>query len=308
MADVGLARLGIEFPSPVVLASGPAGFGCELASAIAFQRLGALTTKTITLEPRCGNAQPRLVDCPAGALNSIGLENPGFDAFVERVYPKVADLPVRRFFSVAAASVADLCALLHRARALDGFDAIELNLSCPNLGGAIPGADAATVGEYVRSAVSEANLPLLVKLPGDSGNLVQSCDRALTEGASGVTLINSVRGLRVDWMSGRPFLDRMYGGLSGSAILPIALARVFEVRRAFPDVLIVGTGGVNSLGSLLEMLMAGADLVGIGFGLMVDPELPQRLVDELELWMDERGVKAVDELVGTAQRGGLDVH
>jgi dihydroorotate dehydrogenase (NAD+) catalytic subunit len=149
---------------------------------------------------------------------------------------------------------------------------------------------------------------LFVKLPGDSGNLVQSCERALSEGARGLTLINSVRGLRVDWMTGRPFLDRMYGGLSGSAILPIALARVFEVRCAFPDAVIVGTGGVNTLGSLLEMLMAGADFVGIGFGLMVDPELPQRLVGELGQWMDDRGVSAVDDVIGTAHRGGLDVH
>jgi len=308
VADVKVSRLGIGFASPVVLASGPAGFGIELASEIALARLGAVTTKTITLHPRRGNAQPRLVDCPAGALNSIGLENPGFDAFADSIQPRVAELPVRRILSIAAASVSELHKLLRKVATLDAIDAIELNLSCPNLGGAVPGADSDEVAAYTRAAASETDRPLLVKLPGDSGNLVQSCERALAQGARGLTLINSVRGLRVDWATGRPFLDHMYGGLSGSAILPIALARVFEVRSAFPDAVIVGTGGVNTLGGLLEMLMAGADLVGIGFGLMVDPALPQRLVEELERWMDERGVAAVNDLVGAAQRGGFDVQ
>jgi len=308
VADVKVTRLGMGFASPVVLASGPAGFGIELASEIALARLGAVTTKTITLLPRRGNAQPRLVDCPAGALNSIGLENPGFDAFAGDIHPRVAELPVRRILSIAAASVSELQSLMRKAAALNAIDAIELNLSCPNLGGAVPGANSDEVAAYTRAAASETDRPLLVKLPGDSGNLVQSCERALARGARGLTLINSVRGLRIDWATGRPFLDHMYGGLSGSAILPIALARVFEVRSAFPDAVIVGTGGVNTLGGLLEMLMAGADLVGIGFGLMVDPALPQRLVEELERWMNDRGVAAVDDLVGAAQRGGFDVH
>jgi len=153
-----------------------------------------------------------------------------------------------------------------------------------------------------------ATIPVLVKLPGDTGNLLESSKRALAQGAVGLTLINSVRGVRIDWTTGLPFLSRVYGGLSGPAILPIALARVFEIREAFPDAVIIGTGGVSDLGSAIEMLMAGADFVGIGFGLMVDPELPQRLTTEMSEWLDRRRLPSVQSIIGLAHRGGFHVR
>jgi dihydroorotate dehydrogenase (NAD+) catalytic subunit len=308
MADLALKRLGTSFATPVVLASGPAGFGYELADALDLERIGAVTTKTITIEPRTGNQQPRLVDCASGALNSIGLENPGLEAFAQASHSRVIELPLRKILSLAAASHDEMEKLVAEVAALPGYDAIELNLSCPNIGGRITGADAAAVEQFVRAAVGSTSLPVLVKLPGDSGNLRRSSEQALHAGAAGLTLINSVRGLRVDWNTGRPFLSREYGGLSGPAILPIALARVFEVRKAFPEALIIGTGGISDLGSALEMLMAGADLVGIGFGLMVDPELPQRLAGELNDWLDRQGVGAVEDIIGVAHAGGFHVH
>jgi dihydroorotate dehydrogenase (NAD+) catalytic subunit len=304
MADLTLKRLGATFATPVVLASGPAGFGYELADALDLSRIGAITTKTITLEPKTGNEQPRLVDCPSGALNSIGLENPGMEAFIRGAHSRVIELPLRKILSLAASSQDEMAQLVAQAESLLDYDAIELNLSCPNIGGNITGADADAVSEFVRAAVGVSSLPVLVKLPGDSGNLLRSTEQALLAGAAGLTLINSVRGLRIDWNTGQPFLSRKYGGLSGPAILPIALARVFEVRQAFPEVLIIGTGGLSDLGSCLEMLMAGADLVGIGFGLMVDPELPQKLASELSRWLDERGMVSVEDIIGAAQSGG----
>jgi dihydroorotate dehydrogenase (NAD+) catalytic subunit len=249
-----------------------------------------------------------LVDCACGALNSIGLENPGVEAFVQTTHARIIQLPLRRILSLAATSHDEMEQLARQAAALSGYDAIELNLSCPNVGGTITGANADAVGDFVRAAVGVSSIPVLVKLPGDSGNLLRSTEQALKAGAAGLTLINSVRGLRIDWNTGRPFLSRVYGGLSGPAILPIALARVFEVREAFPSALIIGTGGLSDLGSCLEMLMAGADLVGIGFGLMVDPELPQKLAGELRHWLDERGMASVEEVIGIAHSGGLGVH
>ena len=308
MAHLEIKRLGTDFASPIVLASGPAGFGYELTDNLNLQQIGAVTTKTITLEPRKGNQQPRLVDCPSGALNSIGLENPGMDVFEQQAHPRIVELPLRRILSLAASSDADLSQLAMRSTALSGYDAIELNLSCPNIGGKITGADATAVKAFVSAATSVCTLPVLVKLPGDSGNLLRSCEQALNEGAAGLKLINSVRGLRIDWTRGRPFLSREYGGLSGPAILPVSLARVFEVRKAFPEALIIGTGGISDLGSTLEMLMAGADLVGIGFGLMVDPELPERLFVELEQWLDKRGLESIEDIIGIAHSGGFHVH
>ncbi|MCK4570594.1 dihydroorotate dehydrogenase [Candidatus Bipolaricaulota bacterium] len=308
MADLVLKRLDAQFASPIILASGPAGFGVELAPALDLPRIGAITTKTITIEPRTGNDQPRLVDCPSGALNSIGLENPGIDAFARLAHSQMRELPLRRILSLAATSPGEMETLAVKAAKLSGFDAIELNLSCPNIGGKITGADASAVREYVRAAVGVTSIPVLVKLPGDTGNLLNSSESALSVGAAGLTLINSVRGLRIDWTTGRPFLSRTYGGLSGPAILPVSLARVFEARSAFPEAVIIGTGGVSDLGSAIEMLMAGADFIGIGFGLMVDPELPQKLAVELDKWLDEREMVSVQEIIGLAHSGGFDVH
>ena len=308
MADLALERVGTTFASPIVLASGPAGFGYELADALNLSRLGAITTKTITIEPKAGNRQPRLVDCPSGALNSIGLENPGMDAFAQCAHQRVITLPLRKILSLAASSHGEMAQLVEQAETLSGYDALEINLSCPNIGGKITGADATAVEQFVRAAVGASSLPVLVKLPGDSGNLLHSSEAALSAGAAGLTLINSVRGLRVDWTTGRPFLSRVYGGLSGPAILPVSLARVFEVRGAFPDALIIGTGGISDLGSALEMLMAGADLVGIGFGLMVDPELPQKLATGLSTWLDNRRMNSVEDVISAAHSGGFHVH
>ena len=300
MADVGIERWGIRFRSPLVLASGPAGFGLELLGNIDMTSVGALTAKTITPEPRAGNPQPRLVDCPAGALNSIGLDNPGFAAFADRILPRLTELPTELIVSVAGGSPAETGRLVSSLATRPGVRMIELNLSCPNVAEGVVGADVAAVRDYTQAAREAFEDVLLVKLPGDAGDLVASSGAALAAGADGITLINSLRGMRIDWRGQRPFLDGVFGGLSGPAILPIALARVFEVRRAFPEAVIVGTGGVVELGSLVEMLMAGADFVGIGFGLMIDPGIGQRLAGELRRWLDERGIETVEAIRGAA--------
>ena len=308
MADVSVHALGRRFASPVVLASGPAGFGIELEGELDLSSAGALTTKTVTHAPRPGNPQPRLVDCPCGALNSIGLENPGIDRFIAEIMPRIAKLPTRLIVSLAAGSPDELGAMVERLDVVSGIDALELNLSCPNVSGGVTGGDPDLVRALTEACVRAEGRPILVKLPGDAGNLLEAGAAALSAGAEGLTLINTLRGLRIDRALGRPFLHREIGGLSGPAILPVALARVFEARRAFPKAVIVGTGGVCDLGGLLEMLFAGADLVGVGFGVMADPELPQRLHDELGAWLDNHGFASANQVMGVAHRGGFDVH
>jgi dihydroorotate dehydrogenase (NAD+) catalytic subunit len=308
MADVSVERWGIRFASPVVLASGPAGFGLELAEGIDLSRVGALTLKTVTPAPRSGNPQPRLVDCPAGALNSIGLDNPGIDGFRRRILPKLEGLPTNVIGSATGPSPEEAARVVASLSEASSIRMIELNLSCPNVAEDVVGGDPRAVSSYVRASREVHEGILLVKFPGDSGDLLEATGAALEAGADGVTLINSLRGMRVDWRAGRPFLKSVFGGLSGPAILPIALARVYDVRRAFPEAVIVGTGGVVELGSLVEMLMAGADLVGIGFGLMADPQIGCRLTTELGRWLDERGMPSVSEIQGMAQVGGDDVR
>jgi len=301
VADVGLKRWGVNFASPVVLASGPAGFGFELHGNVPLETIGALTLKTITPQPRQGNPQPRLVDCPSGALNSIGLDNPGLDRFEASILPGVDALPTQIIYSIAAPSAEEIGSMAERLAKSPQVKLLELNLSCPNVEGGVIGADASAIRDYVRRVREGFDGVILAKLPGDAGDLLASAEAALSSGAEGITLINSLRGMRIDWTTGRPFLKSTFGGLCGPAILPIALARVYDVRRAFPEAVIVGTGGVVELGSLVEMLMAGADLVGIGFGLMSDPQVGGRLAAELGRWLDERGMPSVEEIIGVAQ-------
>jgi len=308
MADLSVHRLGLTFRNPIVLASGPAGTGKEILSDPEAGRVGAITLKTLTPEQRTGNPQPRLVDCPAGALNSIGLENPGCVAFVAHILPLIGALQTRRIASLASPEPARMAEMAELVGSRPEIDAIEVNLSCPNADHAAIADDIAAVRAMVGAASGASPLPVLAKLPGDSSDLLDAAAAALDAGASGLTLINAIRGMRIDHRTGRPFLHRGIGGLSGPAIFPIALARVYEARRAFPGAVIVGTGGVIDVGGVVEMLLAGADLVGIGFGFMVDPHLPARLADELERWMDRRDIPSTDALTSAAHHGGIDVR
>ncbi len=294
------------FRTPIVLASGPAGFGVELSGSLDFRAIGALTTKTITREAREGNTQPRVVDAPSGILNSIGLENPGLEAFLRDVLPRIRSFDAVRVVSLAGRTPEEAASVAAELDGEAGVDWLELNLSCPNVRGETVADRPEQVSAYVEAVRNASRCPLLAKLPA-SDNLPALVGAALNAGADGLTLINAVRGLRIDVEVGRPFLARGTGGLCGPAILPIALARVFEVRRAHPNALIVGTGGVTCVRDAIEMLCAGADLVGVGFGVMADPASVFALAAGLESWLDARGIRDVKELVGAAHRGGFRV-
>lgn len=306
MARLELTRLGVAFAGPVVLASGPVGFGLELASVGDMGRLGALTTKTITRLPRAGNPAPRLADAPAGTLNSVGLTNPGLEAFRERILPKLQDLGTRIIVSFAAADEEEAGWIAQELGRTEGIDALELNLSCPNVEGTRPALEAGMTFRWVR-ACTDQTLPLLAKLSPDSQDIVGVAEAALRGGAAGLTVGNTIQGTRIDWNTGLPVFARVFGGLSGPALLPVALAKVFALRAALPGVPIVGTGGVTSLGAMLEMAMAGADLVGVGTGAMVDPDLPWRLTAELETWLVGREIARYETIISCAHRGGLAV-
>lgn len=308
MARLMLKDAPFEFATPIVLASGPSGFGVELRDVLAYSSVGALTTKTVTPQPLPGNPQPRLVDCPCALLNSIGLENPGFELFLKETLPAVLEIPTRRIVSLAARSPAEMAKMAESLSHVAGIDGLELNLSCPNVAEVVIASDPMMVRAYVRAVRLETASPLFLKLPGDTGSLIASAEAGLEAGADGLTLINSIRGLRIDHRAGVPMLHRKTGGLSGPAILPIALARVYEARCAFPGTFIIGTGGVTDVESLIEMLVAGADVVGIGFGTMANPGLPMSLCKDLEAWLVERRFESIDEVVGAAHRGGFRVH
>lgn len=297
---------GIRLRNPVVLAAGTAGELDEFTDALPLSQIGAITTKSITREPRGGNAPWRLIELPVGMLNAIGLANPGIDAFVRDRLPRAAQMPCPVITSAAGHSIDDYVAV---ASVFDGrreAALIELNVSCPNTASGLQfGDDARLLGELLR-AVRPAVMHkrLFVKLSPGAGDLVRLAETAIAGGADGLTLVNTFPALAIDPESRRPKLSRGSGGLSGPAIHPIAVRLVHDVHRlvtrgaAIP---IIGLGGVLRWEDAAEFILAGAAAVGIGTGLFVDPKTPRRVAAGLDAWCERQGVQSIAELVGAME-------
>jgi dihydroorotate dehydrogenase (NAD+) catalytic subunit len=298
--SVDLGR-GLVLPNPILVASGTFGYGVEYGEVVDVERLGAICCKGTTRKARIGNPTPRVTETPAGMLNSIGLQNPGVDAVIERYAPTWQRWRVPVIVNVAGESVSDYVECARRLDGVPGVAGIELNISCPNVGKgglqfAIDPEAAASVTAAVRRAT---DLPLLVKLSPNVAD-VRTIARAIADaGADGLTAINTLSGMAVASDRTRPFLGNTYGGLSGPAIKPVALRVVFEVAQLV-DIPIIAIGGVTSLDDVLDFLAVGAVAVQVGTAIFADPTLPVRLVDELADACRQRGLASVAPLVGTA--------
>ncbi len=277
--------LGIKIKNPVVIASGPAGNGEELSSAIDLSKIGLFTSKTVTLEKTDGNPPPRIVDVYGGIINSIGLQNPGFKDFMKNQIPFLEQLPLQTIISLASNYLEEFEVMV---KALNdrSIEWIELNFSCPNVDkGKEPiGTNPDKIYETVKCLKTLTKKPLLVKF-APSETILELVDASISARADGVVLSNCPKGMKIDIHTMKPILKREYGGFAGPAIKPIALHQVFQVRKAFKNALIIGTGGVINHEDVLEYLMAGANLVGIGFGVMLDPFLPIHIVHGLSGYM-----------------------
>jgi dihydroorotate dehydrogenase (NAD+) catalytic subunit len=278
MFRVGPAR----FRNRVFLASGPAGYGTEYVGLIQLERLGGVVTKTITNEPRAGNPGRRIWETSAGLLNSIGLENVGAERFFAEKMPSLLDAGARVIVSLGAEDWKDYRLLL-AAAADAGIDAVEINLSCPNVdrGGMIVGSDPALVSAYVRAA-REA-LPraaVIAKLTPNVADISELARAAVSGGAHAVTAINTIIGMDLSADAGRPVFRRIHAGLSGPAIFPVALDAVWRIARAV-DIPVFASGGISTVDDARKMYAAGAAAVQIGTAIFYDPDLPERIVDEL---------------------------
>lgn len=266
--DHGCCFAGLKLRSPLILLSGTAGDGSELAALTDLAPYGALIRKTITLLPRRGNRPPRTAETPSGLVNSIGLENPGLEAFLEQP-PQAADragLPALASIAGSAAEMAVMAAALDRA----GVPGIELNLSCPNVTEELRHREPSAVARIIEKTRAATGRPLIAKLPPDFqriGLLAQSAEKA---GVDGLTVCNTFPALVFDTRCGRPRLGGVTGGLSGPAILPLALYMVFQVRQA-TTLPILGSGGVHDPDSARSMLLAGANAIGLGTALFSRP-------------------------------------
>lgn len=292
---------GLPLANAVLAASGCAGTGRELARFTDLSALGAVVTRSVTLEPRAGGASPRLVESPSGLVNAIGLPGPGVDGFLADELPWLQRAGAVVVVSVWAEHPGDVAKVAQRLRHVDGIAAIEVNLSNP---AGTPARDevsaAAGVVHQVRRNTA-AGVPVFAKLGADAGDLVAVARSVIAAGADGLSLINAVRAVAVDAQLCRPALGGVFGGLSGPAIRPIALRAVWEVHDQLPTVPIVAAGGVTTGTDALEMILAGASAVAVGTALLHDPSAGTRITAELAHLIAERRT-TVAALRGAAHR------
>jgi dihydroorotate dehydrogenase (NAD+) catalytic subunit len=287
--------------NPILVASGTFGYGVEYGDVVEVQRLGAICCKGTTLRPRIGNPTPRVTETPGGMLNSIGLQNPGVDAVIEKYASTWSAWKVPVIVNAAGESIADFAEVARRLDGVPGVAGIELNISCPNVGkGGIQFAIDAEAAGAVTAAVRRAtDLPLLVKLSPNVAD-IRPIARAIEDaGADALTAINTLSGIAVAPGRRRPLLGNVYGGLSGPAVKPVALRIVYEASQAV-DIPVVAIGGVTELADVLDYLAVGAVAVQVGTAIFADPTLPVRLVDQLADECRVRGLSSYAPLIGTA--------
>jgi dihydroorotate dehydrogenase (NAD+) catalytic subunit len=302
-------RLGqVELPSPVLTAAGCAGTGRELSQFIDVAKIGAVVTKSIMIEPRAGRPTPRTAETPSGMLSSIGLQGPGVDAFLQRDLPWLLSRGARTVVSIAGGSVREYAELASRLSDAAGVTAIEINISCPNVEdrGQVfacqPDAAARVVDAVRRCARYE--IPVFAKLSADVTDIVAIARSCVAAGADGLSMINTLRGMVIDTQTLRPAVAGVTGGLSGPAIRPVAVRCVWQVRQALPDVPIIGIGGVRTGRDALELILAGATMVGVGTAIFHDPSACARVQHELEDELARRGAERLADVMGLAHHPG----
>jgi len=302
--DLALRLAGLELRNPVLSASGTYGHGLEMGGFTPAAALGAWVSKTVTRRPRHGNASPRICETQAGLLNSIGLENRGIDHYVAHTLPVMAAADTVVITNIGGESPEDFAELARRLDDEPAVDALEINLSCPNVhGGKLPFAtDALVAAEVVRGVRAATRKPILAKLSPNTAGLAGIARAVEEAGADGITAVNTLLGLAVDWRSRRPGLASVYGGYSGPAVKPVALRCAWECARAV-SIPVVGCGGIQSASDALEYLVAGCSAVQIGTASFSDPALPGKIVAEMRALLEAAGVARVQDVIGTIHDG-----
>jgi dihydroorotate dehydrogenase (NAD+) catalytic subunit len=296
----------LQLPNPVLTASGCAAAGRELDQFLDVAALGAIVTKSIMLAPRSGRATPRMAETPSGMLNSIGLQGPGIEHFLDHDLPWLHEQGARAVVSIAGGSVDEFAELAERLRGAPGLTAIEVNISCPNVAdrGLVfacdPGAASAVVNA-VRLKTART-VPVFAKLSPDVTDIVTIARACVDAGADGLSMINTLLGMALDLDTMRPVLAGVTGGLSGPAIKPVAVRCIWQVHAALPDVPILGMGGVRTGLDALELILAGASAVSVGTAVFGDPTAPARVLRELREALVARGFATVADAVGHAHR------
>ena len=305
MGKLSVNLCGIELDNPVIPASGTFGYGWEFAELYDINLLGTFSFKGTTREPRFGNPTPLIADCPSGMLNAVGLQNPGVDRVIDTELPKLAkcfNKPVMANVSgFSVEEYAETCARLDREPQV-GW--LEVNVSCPNVhgGGMSFGTDPKAAASVVQAVKAVTTKPVLIKLTPNVTDIVSIARACEDAGADGVSLINTLLGMRIDLKTRKPVLANTMGGFSGPAIFPVALRMVWQVAHAV-SIPVIGMGGVSSAEDVLEMLMAGATAVEVGAANLVDPFACRNIIRSLPEAMERLGIESLKELTGGNRNG-----
>jgi len=296
-----------RFSNPIFTASGCASSGQELSQFFPLSELGAIVTKSIMTKPRTGRATPRMAETPSGMLNSIGLQGPGIDTFLEKDIAWLVEQKAKIIVSIAGETVDEYGVLSRRLRAVSGISAVEVNISCPNVENrgqvfACHPDTAVAVIEAVRRNIG-GELPIVAKLSPDVTDIVEIAASVINAGVDGLALINTLLGMVIDTNTMKPKLAGKTGGLSGPAIRPVAVRAIYQVHQAFPNIPIVGMGGVASGRDALELILAGASAVSIGTATFGNPNVAMQIKEELAELLTQKGFNDFRDAIGFAHRG-----
>lgn len=296
--DLTVNLAGLSMKNPVMTASGTFGFGKEYAPYVDLHELGALVVKGTTLQPRMGNAGRRLVETPAGMLNSIGLENPGVEHFITHELPNLKKYNVPVIVNISGHSLEEYKELAARLD-IDGVAAVEVNISCPNVsqGGLVFGTDCASAGSVTKAVRQATGKTVIVKLSPNVTDVAAIAQAVVDAGADALSLINTLLGMAIDIRTRRPKLGNIVGGLSGPAVKPVALRMVWQVAQAV-SVPIIGMGGIMTGEDAVEFLLAGATAVAVGTANFVNPRATRDVVGGIAAYLQENNLSSVQEIIG----------
>ena len=303
MVDLSTELSGLKLDNPVIPASGTFGYGKEFRELYDLNILGSIAIKGTTLKPRYGNELPRIAECPSGMLNSVGLQNPGLRNVIEHELPELSEFfhkPV--IANISGFSIAEYIELAEEMDQVKNVGILELNVSCPNVrgGGLAFGTDADNVYNLCCGVKKTAKKPVYVKLSPNVTDIVDIAKACEEGGADGISLINTLLGLRIDLQRRRTVLKNRMGGLSGPAIFPVALRMVYQVRRAV-KIPLIGMGGISSAEDVIEMMMAGASAVQIGAMNLTEPLICRRIIRELPEKCRELGIEKLSDIIGCVE-------
>jgi dihydroorotate dehydrogenase (NAD+) catalytic subunit len=296
-------RIGsLALRNPVLVASGIIGYGQDYGRLVDLSKIGGIVTKTVTRRPRAGNPPPRIVEVASGMLNSIGIENPGLEGFLQFKVPILRSLPCAVVVSVEGEDTREFCELVEGVGESGAAHAIEVNISCPNVGphGLKYSTDAGQAREVMTAIRPLTTLPLIAKLTPNVTRIAEIAEACAECGADAISVVNTFIGMAVDPRTRRPILGTVLGGLSGPAIKPLALAKTWEVAQAV-DIPVIGMGGIAKPEDAVEFLLTGATAIQVGTALFADPSLAEACVDGIEKYVREMGASSVDALIGSLE-------